>query len=98
LSALPSRFGCVSANSADSQPRRLQATTKMRAMKTGPVEHDASSAVVSHWLNAGLRRMVSERDAICRSSKDLAHTGAPSFAVITISHSKPFAPNCAAYN
>ena len=26
LSAFPSRFGCVSANSADSQPRRLQAT------------------------------------------------------------------------
>ena len=53
---------------------------------------------MSHWLNAGLRRMVSERDAICRSSRDLAHTGAPSFAVITISHSKPLAPNCAAYN
>ena len=70
----------------------------------------ATRAIVSRWLNARRRRMVSERDAICRKGKevsalvaqsdckDLADTGGFSFAVITNSHAKPLAPNRAAYN
>jgi hypothetical protein len=42
--------------------------------------------------------VVSQRDAICRCSVDLAHKGALSFAVIRNSGSKLLAPNCAAYN